>query len=163
MVLKTKAHQTPRPGGLVGVILRTALRGIQLVIALVIAGIYGQDLRKAHDAGEPTDSRWVFAEVVTGLSIITAIVYLVPMVRSFKFFAWDAVLFLFWLVLFGIYGKLYISEDCEGIGACKRMKTAVWFDMLGMIFWFLSTVAGAYMFWKDRLSRSRYTGRSSVV
>lgn len=161
MVLKTKAHQTTRPGGLVGVILRTAFRVIQLIIALVIAGIYGEDLRKAHDASEPADSRWVFAEVVAGLSIITAIVYLVPMVRSVKFFAWDAVLLyvlsspaskllwliysfqtnsLFWLILFGIYGKLYIHEDCEGIGACKRMKTAVWFDMLGMIFWFFSAV-----------------------
>lgn len=92
MVLKTKAHQSTRPGGLVGVILRTALRIIQIIIALVIAGIYGQDLRKAHSAGEPADSRWVFAEVVAGLSTITAIVYLVPMVKSVKFFAWDAVL-----------------------------------------------------------------------
>lgn len=92
MVLKTKAHQSSRPGGLVGVILRTALRVIQMIIALVIAGIYGQDLREAHSAGEPADSRWVFAEVVAGLSTITAIVYLVPMVRSVKFFAWDAVL-----------------------------------------------------------------------
>lgn len=92
MVLKTKAHQSPRPGGLVGVILRTALRVIQMIIALVIAGIYGQDLREAHSAGEPADSRWVFAEVVAGLSTITAIVYLVPMVKSVKFFAWDAVL-----------------------------------------------------------------------
>lgn len=92
MVLKTKAHQSSRPGGLVGVILRTALRVIQMIIALVIAGIYGQDLRTAHSVGEPADSRWVFAEVVAGLSIITTIVYLVPMVRSAKFFAWDAAL-----------------------------------------------------------------------
>lgn len=63
-----------------------------MIIALVIAGIYGQDLREAHSAGEPADSRWVFAEVVAGLSTITAIVYLVPMVKSVKFFAWDAVL-----------------------------------------------------------------------
>lgn len=92
MVLKTKAHQSSRPGGLIGVILRTALRIIQMIIALVIAGIYGQDLRKAQSANEPADSRWVFAEVVAGLSIITAIVYLVPVIKSTKYFAWDAVL-----------------------------------------------------------------------
>lgn len=92
MVMKTKAHQSPRPGGLIGVILRTALRVIQLIIALVIAGIYGQDLRKAHSTSEPADSRWVFAEVVAGLTIITTIVYLVPMIKSHKVFAWDAVL-----------------------------------------------------------------------
>lgn len=48
---------------------------------------------------------------------------------------------LFWLILFGIYGKLYIPEDCEGSSACGRMKTAVWFDMLGMILWFFSTIS----------------------
>lgn len=92
MVLKTKAHQSLRPGGLFGIILRTALRAIQMIIALVIAGIYGQDLREAHSANEPADSRWLFAEVVAGLSIITTIVYLVPMIKSAKYFAWDSVL-----------------------------------------------------------------------
>lgn len=47
---------------------------------------------------------------------------------------------LFWVVLFGIFGKLYLPEDCEGNGECGRMKTGVWFDMLGMIFWFGSFV-----------------------
>lgn len=35
---------------------------------------------------------------------------------------------------------MYIPENCEGTSGCERMKAAVWFDMLGMIFWFSSAV-----------------------
>lgn len=35
---------------------------------------------------------------------------------------------------------MYIPEDCEGASGCESMKVAVWFDMLGMIFWFSSAV-----------------------
>lgn len=158
-----------------------------MIIALVIAGIYGQDLRKAHSVNEPADSRWVFAEVVAGLSIITAIVYLVPAIKSTKYFAWDVVLLyvprcyyyawnlwcfedgivnmvnsLFWLILFGIFGKMYLPEDCEGASGCQSMKAAVWFDMLGMIFWFSSAV-GKYHFFSSFLLLQHTDVYSKVV
>lgn len=55
---------------------------------------------------------------------------------------------LFWLILFGIFGKMYLPEDCEGASGCQSMKAAVWFDMLGMIFWFSSAV-GKYHFFSS--------------
>lgn len=39
---------------------------------------------------------------------------------------------------------MYIPEDCEGASGCESMKVAMWFDMLGMIFWFSSAV-GKYL------------------
>lgn len=57
---------------------------------------------------------------------------------------------LFWLILFGIFGKMYLPEDCEGASGCQSMKAAVWFDMLGMIFWFSSAV-GKYHFFSSLL------------
>ena len=61
-------------------------------MSLVIAGLYGKDLRRATQHDEKADSRWVFAEVVAGLSVIVAGVYLVPIVKSYRTFFVDGVL-----------------------------------------------------------------------
>lgn len=92
MVRKSKEHQTPLPATLPQIIFRTALRGLQILVSLVIAGLYGKDLRRATQHDEKADSRWVFAEVVAGLSVIVAGVYLVPIVKSYRTFFVDGVL-----------------------------------------------------------------------
>jgi hypothetical protein len=92
MVQKSLDHRTTSPGGLTGAVLRTALRVSQIIIALVVAGLYGKGLNDADKADRKADSAWIYAEVVVGLSIITAVVYLLPFLRSFKFFVWDATL-----------------------------------------------------------------------
>jgi uncharacterized integral membrane protein len=92
MVQKSLKHRTSPPGGMMGVILRITLRALQIIIALVIAGLYGKDLNDADKAGRNADPAWVFAEVVAGLSVITVVVYLLPFMRSFRFFFWDAIL-----------------------------------------------------------------------
>ncbi|KAA8909777.1 hypothetical protein FN846DRAFT_941441 [Sphaerosporella brunnea] len=156
MVKKCPDHRTAPPGGLMGFILRTSLRVLQIITALIIAGMYGQDLNNDDKAGRKAGPAWVYAEVVVGLSVITAVVYLLPILRSFKFFFfWDAILFIFWTALFGTFGNLYIKRDCNNNGSCNRMKVAVWFDLVGMLLWFISAVVGGCMFWKDRHSRSR--------
>lgn len=30
-----------------------------------------------------------------------------------------------------------MHADCEGNVQCQKMKVAMWFDMLGMVFWFI--------------------------
>jgi len=158
MVIKTTDHQTPREGGLIGVIGRTFLRGLQFIFALVIAGLYGKDISDGNHS-----SKWVYAEVVVGLTAVTTLVYLVPFVRSFKMFFWDALLFIFWTALFGVFGNIYIHKDCKGNGTCNRMKAAVWIDMIEMLMWFISAVVGGLLFWRERHSRSVFTGRAAVV
>lgn len=66
-------------------------------------------------------------------------------------FALDLVIWLLWLVLFGIFGKLFISRNCMGNGACKRMKVAVWFDLAGMLLWLGSGLLGAINFRRERI------------
>jgi len=163
MVQKSRDHRATPAGGLMGVIARTTMRALQILISLVIAGLYGADLNEATKNHEKAHSAWVFAEIVAGFSIITACVYLLPFIGSYRFFAVDSVLFLFWTALFGTFGKMYIQRDCKGNSACGKMKAAVWFDLIGMLLWFISAVAGAFMFWRARHSRSMYTGRAAVV
>jgi hypothetical protein len=92
MVHKSTVNRSSPPGGLVGVIIRTTFRLLQIIIALIIAGLYGRDLQTDSEHGDHADSRWVYAEVVAGFSLLTAAVYLLPFIQSFKFFFWDAIL-----------------------------------------------------------------------
>ncbi|RPB05247.1 hypothetical protein L873DRAFT_1663433 [Choiromyces venosus 120613-1] len=165
MVQKSKSHRTSPPDRAFITLPRLALRILQLLLALTIAGIYGQDLHMASKHNVSAGPRWVFAEVVAGLSFLLAGIYLLPFVRSFRTFFLDGVLFLFWMILFGIFGGLFIGRDCSAkssAGNCERMKAGAWVDMVGMLAWFFSFVGGGVMWWKDRHG-SIYTGRGSVA
>jgi hypothetical protein len=49
----------------------------------------------------------VYAEVVGGLSALTAILYLIPFILRFAFvWIWNLVLFILWIALFGVFGKV---------------------------------------------------------
>lgn len=79
-------------GGATGGLLRIFIRFCQFVLAITVAGLYGVDLHAAHDAGTYIDGKWVFAEVVAGLSAVTCLVYFLPFFKSFWAFAWDWIL-----------------------------------------------------------------------
>lgn len=92
MVKKSIAHRTEKPHGKVGFFGALFFRLVQLIIALVIAGLYGEDLRRASKLGQAAHSKWVYAEIVAGLTAITVLVYMVPLIRSEMFWMWDIVL-----------------------------------------------------------------------
>ena len=69
-----------------------ALRFLQFVFALTVLGLYGTDLNRMRKAHEHADSRWVYAEVVGGLSALTALVFAVLWKRTRWLWGWDAVL-----------------------------------------------------------------------
>jgi hypothetical protein len=116
------------------------------------------------------------------MSAVTAIVYLVPLVvRRLTFlFAWDWIIFFLWIVLFGIFGKvcvpfipflrvgvlmwkqLYIHEDAEGNSGIQRMKNAVWIVLINMLLWFVSALTMTFIWWKERHSKTVFTGRATV-
>lgn len=57
---------------------------------------------------------------------------------------------------------MYIHEDPEGNSGIKRMKNAVWIDLLNMLLWFITSISGAVTFFFFRGGRSRFTGRARV-
>jgi hypothetical protein len=42
--------------------------------------------------GAYTDGKWVYAEVVAGLSAVTVLIYGIPFFKSYWAFAWDWIL-----------------------------------------------------------------------
>jgi len=144
-------------------ILHSIFRFFQLVLALTVCGLYGVDLHKANKEHKYSDGKWVFAEVVASLSAVTALLYIIPFASRIPFaFIWDTILFILWISLFGLFGKMYIHERPEGDSGVQRMKNAVWIDLVNAILWLVSAVGmGVYFVTKGR--RSTWTGRAKGV
>lgn len=67
-----------------------------------------------------------------------------------------------WTAVFGIFGKLFIHEDPEGDSDIQRAKNAVWVDLINMLLWLVTAVAGGLMFFRNRGGKSLHTGRANV-
>ena len=67
-----------------------------------------------------------------------------------------------WAAVFGIFGKMFIHEKPEGNSGIKRMKNAVWIDLINMLLWFFTAIFAAVWFFFLRGGRSLHTGRATV-
>ncbi|KAK3629043.1 hypothetical protein LTR56_018279 [Elasticomyces elasticus] len=167
-------------GGLPGALARIALRFLQLVFAITVAGLYAPDLHLLRQAQDPKHedhvfvySRWVFAEVVAILSIITVLVYAVPFIKSWWGFAWDWCLFILWTALFGVFARVFIPfpGSADGYADPKdptipiiiRMKHAVWIDLVNMLLWLITAIYTTVIWFRNRGSgRTLHTGRGQI-
>jgi len=144
-------------------ILMALVRLCQLALGLAVCGLYGVDLQAARNAHVYQDGKWVFAEVVGGLSAFTAVVYMIPFIVRIPFmFVWDTILFILWIALFGLFGNMYIKENPEGDSGIQRMKNAVWVDLVNMLFWLFTAVMMGVYWMKHRQTRTIFTGRATV-
>lgn len=146
-----------------GTIAHILLRALQVIVGFVVVGIYARGLHEARKSNRDGIPPRVYAEVVASLSILTAIVYLLPVPMKRLLYIWDWLMFILWTALFGLFGKMYIHKSCVNDNRCSEMKTAVWFDLAGMLLWLISAVFGTVAFLRERHSRSVFTGRAVVV
>ncbi|KAF2469388.1 uncharacterized protein BDR25DRAFT_229148 [Lindgomyces ingoldianus] len=143
----------------IGSIARIITRLFQFVMGLTVIGLYAQDLVKAKSAHKYADPKWVYAVFCGAFGALTSVVFMLPLVKSWIFFGVDFLIFFFYMVLFGIFGKMYMQENPEGNKGIIRMKRAAWIDMVNMLLWFGTAVWGLCMFFRARKER----GRQSVV
>lgn len=140
-----------------------ALNFIKLVLAIVVIGLYAVDLDSARKAGSYADSKWAFAVAVGAISAVTALLYMIPFFLRFAVvWIWDVVVFILWVVAFGIFGSMYINEDPEGDADIRRMKNAVWVLLANMLLWLIGAIVMALYWFKHRERSSRFTGRAKV-
>ncbi|PSK58634.1 hypothetical protein B9Z65_6649 [Elsinoe australis] len=150
-------------GGVFGGLIRFVLRFFQFVLAITVAGLYGVDLGAARKAGVGADGKWVFAEVVAVMAAVTTLVYAIPFVKSFWFFGWDFALFILWTALFGTFGRIYIpARPTPEQGGQRRMKNAVWVDLINMLLWFVTAIYSTIIWFRHRKGKSTHTGRAVV-
>ena len=68
-----------------------------------------------------------------------------------------------WTALFGTFGKIYIPDrPTPEQGGQKRMKNAVWVDLVNMLLWLCTFVYGLIIWFRRRTTRTTHTGRAVV-
>ncbi|KAJ2981534.1 hypothetical protein NQ176_g1968 [Zarea fungicola] len=143
----------------------TIVHFLLFVLGLAIIGLYATDVQRAREHNVHIDSKWVFAVVVGCLSSFTCLIYFVPLIfTSIGIIApvWNLVLFILNITLFGVFAKLFLHEDPEGDGGIKRMKNAIWVDLVSALLWFFVALGATGYWWKHRDVRTRFTGRAHV-
>jgi hypothetical protein len=132
------------------------LRFLQFVFGLTVIGLYGKDVHHDHSEKHVWHSQWVYALVTAFLATVTALVHLVKPFIMRKVnasaapspvlllpqFAWEFVVSVLWLALFGVFGKMYIGVHPAGDDAnaskINRMRHAVWIDIINLGFWVMT-------------------------
>ncbi|WEW55972.1 hypothetical protein PRK78_001407 [Emydomyces testavorans] len=149
------------PGNVITTLLESCIRFLQFVFGIAVIGLYAQDVDRARKAGLPMSpvSKWIYATVIGSLSSIAAIIYiLLPCaahrpLSSFRILqlpclAFDSLMFVLWLVLFGMFAKMYIAVDYKRDAGLKRMHHAVWVDLVNLSFWAITAVWCGLRWWR---------------
>ncbi|KIW76224.1 hypothetical protein Z517_10970 [Fonsecaea pedrosoi CBS 271.37] len=144
-------------------IFNLVFRSLQLIDALVVIGMYAVDLNNAAKADKYADAKWVFAVTVGSLAAVTSLIFSLASIffhyRTVALlFAWDWVLTILFATLSGIFGSMYIGEKVEYENGIQRMKTAVGFDLAGLVLWFVTAAFGTWWFVSERRRERRGRG-----
>lgn len=150
-------------------LLDASLRLLQFVLGLVVIGLYGEHLtltsdKTAEHGYSPLDARWLYAVITGALASLTALVYMVlmfalrkrtPLVRRTRLllpvFVWEGVVWVLWLVCFGIFGKLFLAKHHEHGGGGdweEKMWRAVWVVLASWVVWGVSLGWCGVRWWK---------------
>ncbi|KAJ5197111.1 hypothetical protein N7449_007590 [Penicillium cf. viridicatum] len=155
------------------------LRVAEIAFAAVVAGVIGHYLAEVNHSGADVDwwpqSRWIYTEVIAGLSILLGLIWLIPF--SSGFFSWpmDILISFAWFAAFGVLVDTIRRLPCGSIWSwhfrgdqtCGRWKAAEAFSFLSAIIWLTSAIVGIWFTFRVRQNptdgvRRRRWGRSAV-
>lgn len=142
------------------VIPRIVCRGLQFLFAIIAIGFYGNRVDAESKAGDGVSAEWIYAVLIASLSAVTAVLFVVasPMsalpfiggklniFKTYKAFPWDLFLFIAWIVVFGIFGGIFLKRKDDDVykgSNTSAMKGAVWIDFVNALLWLVSGVYGA--------------------
>ena len=72
-------------------------------------GLYTTDIKNARKDSKGADSKWTYAVVVGALSAVTALVYVIPKVKSHWAFGWDVCLLQVHPLLVLVYDEGFVG------------------------------------------------------
>lgn len=134
----------------------------------MLAGIVGNYLDYyTGDLNWPL-ARFIYTIIIAGISILVALIWLIP--SASNFYAWpiDVLLSLAWFAVFGILID-YIKDNCNNRafdfhevgdgGFCGRWRTAEAFAFISACLWLLSALVGI---WFIRQKKSKATAAGSA-
>ena len=78
------------------------LRFFELASATIVVGLLGNYLHYVASANDHANSRIVYAVALGGISILASLLLFLPLKYSFWGFPLDFILFVMWMVAFGL-------------------------------------------------------------
>ncbi|PGG95747.1 hypothetical protein AJ80_09918, partial [Polytolypa hystricis UAMH7299] len=144
-------------------ILSIALRVGEVAFGAVVAGIVGSYLHKFNSANEWPQARWIYTEVIAGISILLGLIWLIPFSGSFTTWPIDIILSLAWFAAFGLLvnslnnlqcGRAFDWNNFLDDNICSRWKAANAFSFLSAIFWLVSAILGLWFVYRTRNRRA---------
>ncbi|PGH16286.1 hypothetical protein AJ79_01825 [Helicocarpus griseus UAMH5409] len=147
-------------GSNISTIIQWVLRFLQFVFGIAVIGLYAQDLVKQRKAGDPYDPKWMYATALGTIASISAAIYFaIPFIPSpipilprinLPTLVYDSILSILWLTLFGIFGKIYITQEAkEDDKNLIRMKHAVWVDLANLALWTVTAAWAGMRWWRS--------------
>ncbi|EYE98371.1 MARVEL domain-containing protein [Aspergillus ruber CBS 135680] len=153
-------------------IVSVVLRVAEIFFGAIVAGIIGHYLDKLDNIDPWPQARWIYTEVVAGVSILLALLWLIPCSFGFFLFPIDIILSLAWFAAFGILVDAIHKLNCGSIwhwnnflsgDTCGRWKAAEAFAFISAIVWLASGIVGVWFtFRKDGSTGRRRWNRSAV-
>jgi hypothetical protein len=130
------------------------LRIGELAFAAVVAGITGAYLNSLGGYSDWTVARFIYTEVISAISMLLALLWLLPFSGTFIHWPVDLLISIAWFVSFGLLVNFIGPLDCGSIwywgdltqnGLCQRWKADVAFAFLSAIFWLASALLGIWV------------------
>jgi len=135
------------------------LRVGELAFSATVAGLTGSYLHSQKHTSAWSKKRFIYTEVVSAIGILFALLFLLPFTRSIIHYPADFVLFVLFMVAFGLLanfigpmhcGSIWNWHGITGKATCDKFKADVAFTFLASIFFLASAVLGFYIIHKKR-------------
>ncbi|KAI1439305.1 membrane-associating domain-containing protein [Xylaria sp. CBS 124048] len=143
-------------------LLSPILRVAELVFAIIVAGLNGQYLHATRHTSSWHNGRFIYTEVLAGISILFSLLWLFPFASSFTHWLFEFIVAIAWFIAFGLLVN-YLDGSCgtafnwSNIGfrgdQCGKWKAVMAFSFLSAICWLASGILGL-MWVRDRETRA---------
>jgi len=158
-------------------LLSLCLRIGELAFTAVVAGLTGQYLHANKHESAWSKKRFIYTEVVAAIGILFSLLFLLPFASSFIHWPMDFVLFILFMVAFGLLANFIGPMNCgsvwnwhgiTGKSQCSKFKADIAFCFLASIFFLASALLGLYVVHRrrraavDRVSKRRWYRSSRV-
>lgn len=126
----------------------------EIAFAAIVAGLTGKYLHATEGTSSWEQGRFIYTEVVAGLSILLGLIWLFPFSSSFIHWPADFLMSVMWFVAFGLMVD-WLNGSCGyvfnwdgialgGTATCAEWKANVAFAFLSAICWLVSALIGIY-------------------
>ncbi|KAK4674950.1 hypothetical protein QC764_502580 [Podospora pseudoanserina] len=166
-------------------VIHIILRVFEVICSVIVLGLVARFLHLVSQAGVSVDSRIVYAIITASISTLFALVFIAPFIYAYLAFPMDAILFVMWIVVFGLLTSRTGSAMCNaswywnywgyywggwwrvpdltvwdrGYGGCASWRAVLAFSFLAAMAYLVSTILGAVVVHHYRRKNSPVTTR----